>query len=901
MNAPNGWISHDLLIWNELDKRGFVAKGFVLEVPDLRHASSGALDSFYESVRQFLRTLQESTRAQFRWSVDSNYRKELLSYKATTDERCEPDSWSAIARNERFNRYWQAMQSGKLRREKLVLFLSKRIDANPPVTTNKTAVADHYRRILAQFNQAFDQHRQVVASLFEPHGCSVSAMLTEDLFRCYATVLNPSYLKRDNYDPIGQFREDQSVHQNCWHQGVQAGRKFGFFADGFYHNLVILKRRPQRTRRGIFWALTSLPIHDYTITVNLYPQHVRKEIERTEKALERVRGDYLAEGKHSLLTAKEVKEQRIRELAQGDAAPFRYDFVVHVWDATEDGLISKTRQIETAFSQMGDAQCWTSNISSAATTKNIWYQTWPGWLWGKYDHHADNGMDEWLTDILPLSSSFAGHLNGAEALYDGSNQNLIGVRNFLSGTPQLAVLLGMTRGGKSAFMCDLLSQTDPYYDFTLIVEEGLSYGIWVQAQGSMPIIVQPDGDLTINYLDTHGGPLTNLQITTAAALALKMMGHPADEDRRNLRLAQITQYVEHVYTDRFNDWISEDASRLDMVARHAMANLAYKAAHMPPTATFLESWIEFQNVASEDERLSLLAKPAPEEVTRFLKSPDTERYVRNTAYAFFGPTDYPTHDSLVHSLQTAPFPEHDPKEVDQMATLLDAWKEQRLISGHSTISITGRLAHFDLTYIPESDKQLKELVGFIITNFGRQHIITLPRGKRKRVVFEEVARTLAVSGGEQLVSEFYAQLSKFSTWIVSIMQQYASLQHSGIRPVVFDNAKQFFFTRMKDREDIDNVARDVGLSDATKDAISRYPLPEHLSERGKFAALTYYQLDVQQPLCGTIHNWASKEMRYCSSSSGHDFDERSRKLRQYPDVIKGILTEAALPSNPSAP
>ena len=75
--------------------------------------------------------------------------------------------------------------------------------------------------------------------------------------------------------------------------------------------------------------------------------------------------------------------------------------------------------------------------------------------------------------------------SGAEALYDGSNHNLIGVRNFLSGTPQLAVFLGMTRGGKSAFICDLLSQTDPYYDFTLIVEEGLSYGIWTQAQGAL--------------------------------------------------------------------------------------------------------------------------------------------------------------------------------------------------------------------------------------------------------------------------------------------------------------------------------------------------------------------------------------------------------------------------------
>jgi hypothetical protein len=898
MNAPNGWISHDLLVWNELDKRGFVAKGFILEVPDLRHAGERALNSFYESVRRFLRTLEESTRAQFRWSADSDYREELLAYKAITDERCEPDSWTGIARNERFNRYWQAMHSGKLRREKLTLFLSKRIEVNPPATTTKTAIADHYRRVLAQFNEAFAQHRCVIASLFEPHGCGVSSMSTEDLFRYYATFLNPSYLKRDNYDPIGQFREEESVHQNCWHQGVQAGRNFGFFADGFYHNLVILKRRPQRTRRGIFWALTSLPFLDYTITVNLYPLNIRKEIDRTEKSLERVRGDYLAEHKHSLLTAKEVKEERIKELTRGDVTPLKYDFVVHVWDGTENGLVSKTRQIEAAFGQMEDAQCWTSNISSAATTKNIWYQTWPGWLWGKYDHHADSGLDEWLADILPLSSSFTGHLKGAEALYDGSNQNLIGVRNFLSDTPQLAVMLGMTRGGKSAFMCDLLSQTDPYYDFTLIVEEGLSYGIWTQAQGSMPIIIQPDGDLTINYLDTHGGPLTNLQITTAAALVLKMMGHPADEDRRNLRLAQITQYIEQLYTDRFNEWISEDASRLDMVARYAIAALEYKAAHLPLTATFQEAWTELRHVASEDERQSLVAKPTPEAVTRFLKSPDTERYVRNTAYAFFKPTDYPTHDLLLHLLWTAPFPEHDPKEVDQMASLLDPWKEQRLVSGHSTISLTGRIAHFDLTYIQDSNGQLKELAGFIIANYGRQHIITLPRGKRKRVIFEEVARTLNIPGGEQLVSEFYAQLSKFSTWIVSILQQYSRLQHSGIRPVVFGNAKQFFFTRMNDRQEIENVARDLELSGATKEAISRYPMPEHLVDRSKYAALTYYQLDAQEPLCGTIVNRSSEEMRYCSSSTGRDFEERSRRLRNYPDFLKGILTEATLASNP---
>lgn len=899
MKTPNGWFTENLIVWNDLDKRGCVSKGFVLDVPDLRHASEHALDQFYESVRQFLHTLDESTRAQIRWSVDSDYREELLAYHKLTEERCEAGSWAAISRNERFNRYWRAMHDGKLRREKLVLFLSERIAVNPPAGAKQALLQDHYKKILGQYHEGFEQHGRVITSLFEPHGCRVTPMSTEDLFRYYATFFNPSYQYRDNYDPIGQFREEETIHQNCWHQGVQAGKTFGFFADGFYHNLILLKRRPQRTRRGIFWAVTSLPFLDYSITVNLYPQNIRKEISRAERSLERVRGDYAAEGKHSLLTSKAVKEERIRNLAQGDVVPFLYDYVVHVWDSTEDGLISKTRQVETAFGQMEDAQCWTSNLSSAATTKNIWFQTWPGWLWGQYSHHADSGLDEWLADLLPFSSTFTGHLDGAEALYDGSNRNLIGVRNFLSGTPQLAVLLGMTRAGKSAFMADLLSQTDPYYDFTLIVEEGLSYGIWTQALGHTPIVIQPDGDLCLNYFDTQGAPLTNLQITTAAALVAKMAGHPADEDRRNLRLAQITQYIEQLYTDRFDEWMSEDASRLDLVARHALAALAYKRARLPISAIFVEAWAELRHTASEEERQGLLASPTAEEVSRFLNSPDTERYVRNAAFAFFQPEDYPTHDMLQQMMLVAPFPEHDRSEINHLATLLAPWNEQRLVCGHSNLSITGRLAHFDLTYIPESNHQLKELAGFLIANYGRQHIITLPRGKRKRVIFEEVARTLDIPGGEELVSEFYAQLSKFSTWIISIVQQYSRFQRSGIRPIVFGNAKQFFFTRMNDRRDIEDVAKDIDLSQTTREAISRYPLPEHLPDNNKYAALTYYHLDAQQPRCGTIHNRVSPEMLFCSSSTGEDFDSRSRSLRNHQDIVSGILVESAasVPSN----
>jgi hypothetical protein len=100
---------------------------------------------------------------------------------------------------------------------------------------------------------------------------------------------------------------------------------------------------------------------------------------------------------------------------------------------------------------------------------------------------------------------------------------------------------------------------------------------------------------------------------------------------------------------------------------------------------------------------------------------------------------------------------------------------------------------------------------------------------------------------------------------------------------------------MNDRRDVDDVARDIELSQATKEAITRYPLPEHLPPHNKYASLTYYHLDVQQPLCGTIHNRVSPEMLFCSSSTGEDFDERSRKLRKHEDIVRGILAETSTP------
>jgi type IV secretory pathway VirB4 component len=235
----------------------------------------------------------------------------------------------------------------------------------------------------------------------------------------------------------------------------------------------------------------------------------------------------------------------------------------------------------------------------------------------------------------------------------------------------------------------------------------------------------------------------------------------------------------------------------------------------------------------------------------------------------------------------------------QLAMLLLPWcrggTHGALFDGETNLSLTGKIAHFELGYIPESARELKAAAGFLITNYTRQHILSLPRAVRKRNVYEEVARFLEFPEGERIVRESYAQMRKFNTWNISIVQQYARFKESRIRSAVFGNSRQFFFMRQNVRADLEDIATDIALPEVTKQTIMSYPLPDQQTGE-KFAPFTYYHLDGQRPLCGTVHNVASAEMLYCSSTNGEHFEKRALELTQHADVIEGIAAGA----NPAA-
>jgi hypothetical protein len=916
---PNGFFVRDLILFNHLRRGGYVAKGFVFEAPDLTNSPIADLNDFQEQLSRLLASLHENQRLQVQYFSDSDYKSELLRFQSET-ERFD-NVWTKRSRNERFARYWQAMVERKLRRQRVVIYISRSLDNVPNTLTSNAALREYYLALLDQLETEFAHVHHLLKEIFASAGSRVLPMSDLDHFKHYKTFLNPSLAERFDFDPSADFQPELSIQENCWHSEGNGQSDFGFYLDGHYHSIIALTRWPRTTYPGIIQRLTNLRLLDYAITVNVDPLPITQEINKEEKEHDRVAGDYASEKKISLLTVMEKKQKKIHALMQGQTIPFKALFLIRAWDKSKDGLNAKTGAIKNAINSMNSAQYFESNLPS--TSKNLFFQTWPGWTWGRYEHRKLYSEHRYLSDMLPVTSTFTGHLASAEAIYDGPNNNLIGIETFSGSkdnqSPQHAVLLGMSGAGKSVTVCDLLSQTEGYFAYTVIIEEGLSYGIYTQTveEGARPIIIHPDGDLTINYLDTKGLPLTPDHLSAATALVARMIGTSAQEDKQMLRQAQIAKYLNLIYEDSFQDWQKKRHDQLLDIARHALALQKFRAERMPPGATGLETFADFRDQAqpgpnggNTGQTSSHTAKDFNEwgrdylaqfdeaTVLKFLKEPKTSREVRNLAFAYFTPEEFPTHRMLQELMMLDPVgSERD--QIIEIATLILPWCRDGnygcLFDGTSNLSLTGKIAHFELGYIPESAKELKAAAGFLITNHARKHIITLPRALRKRNVYEEVARFLDIPGGQEIVQESYAQLRKFNCWNISIVQQYARFKQSRIRSAVFGNSRQFFIMRQNDRADLDDMGKDIALPEVTQHAIMNYPLPDHQSGQ-KYSPFTYFHTDSGRNLCGTVHNVSSREMLYCSSSSGEHFDKRARELRQSPNIVEGIIAHANSPA-----
>lgn len=273
--APNGYFLNDLIVFNGLVEGGYVSKGFIFEPADLTNAEVSELNSFQDQLSLLFASLTEQQRLQVQYFCDSDYRKELLHYRTQTDKAT--NDWTKLCRNERFERYWQAMTERRLRRQKLIFYISRKIEGSAKGIRSQTALSEYYAHLLEQLRAEFEHVHEMFTTIFSGQGARVIPMTDADHFRHYKAFLNPTLADRFDYDPIEGFAPELSIQENCWHSEGNGQPDFGFFMDGHYHSLIVFARWPKTTYPGIIHRLTSLRLLDYTITVNVDPLPVRKE------------------------------------------------------------------------------------------------------------------------------------------------------------------------------------------------------------------------------------------------------------------------------------------------------------------------------------------------------------------------------------------------------------------------------------------------------------------------------------------------------------------------------------------------------------------------------------------------------------------------------------------------
>lgn len=890
----NSYLDEDLIIYRGLQRGGGIGKGYNVELPDTENTDASWLMALEDNLRVLLRMVRPEVRLQVSWSVDSDYRKELERYKQKTEELPQ-DRWSTRQREERYDRYDKKIRDHKLRREHLQFYFTSKIQG-----AAMGGGRQYYEELLQAAKREQGELEEALRQQFGVLGGRVTPMGDMDHFEAFYRYFNPSAFENealkleDIYDP------SKTVSEMCFNSEAAPYRMGSstFKMDGFYQGICVVKSLPKFTYIGMMRTLTQLDILDYQIICNIEAGDVEKDRVATEGKVTRLeRGKITPSLEATLMKLR----TRIRRLSTNEVVPYRMHLIVRVWDKNADNCASKLSAIRNSILKLGGAQSYEPTLPTSV--RNYWQLCMPGWSWSPYNDFKLYVEDVNLADLLPISSTPTGDLDEAEAIYDGPRGALVGLTTFVgkegSMRPEHGIMFGASGAGKSVFTIDFLTQTAPYYDYTAIVEEGLSYNLFTRLYGCKPIIVQPNGNLTFNYFDTRGLPLSPDQLGGATAIAHLMAGPPPDVDKDRIRQALLSKQIERLYIDQFESWAGRHpAERAEAARRVAIAD-AWRKKRMPQGTVLADAWMDFRAELMDGE-------PAAVELDRmtvdpalledFLNDPGNQWDLMSLAYTIMKPEDMPTHSQFVELLNLESRQRRAHPDMALLRMLLEPWSRTgrygAILDGVNNVDLSGKVVHFELSYIPESARELRTVAAFLITNDLRKEIMSRPRSTRKRVILEELSAFLAMPDGDRITREYYERMRKYSCWVFSIIQQFQRIKDHPVRSSVVGNSRIMMMLKQPDQRDVEAMSEGFRIPSVTRRQVTSFPDPSEM-KIDPYASFVYYHEATGRPRIAIGRHQASKEMILASATSGEAFERQNEELKVYNgDAYKMILSQA---------
>jgi hypothetical protein len=583
--------------------------------------------------------------------------------------------------------------------------------------------------------------------------------------------------------------------------------------------------------------------------------------------------------------------------------PYEAQFIVIIADPTKQGLSSKLTTVKGALGKMGGIRTFEPAFEISAL--NYYNAAIPGWSFDSYrdlTHPVDHIN---LVNLLPVGATPKADLANAEMLWDGDSGNLVGMKTFSgskgSESPLLSIMTGSAGSGKSQAVNDILVQTEPYFDYTCIVDVGNSYGVYTKCvePGAEPYMIRSNGNWTFNPFDTRGLPLSNEIFANVVAILGLLAGKSSDEERRRYREGVMLDKIKAIYLDFYRRFAREHPAKISAIAREALVVERWETERNVAGEGYIDAfvaWREFQK-ESEDEAADWLNAYSDAEIKSRVEDPFNEQKLLNLSFAWFSPEEFPQLHDVVDEFDAqsrTKKPTRETEELGTLAVLLRTWLADGqygpIVDGVSNIKLDGKIVHFELGQIKESESDLLAVTGFLITNDVRNHMMSMPRGKRKRLILEELTAFLELENGPKIVADFYARMRKYNCWVLSILQQFASIKkkNAAVLSVVVGNALQVFILKSNDKNDLDALGETYPVAEVTKRIVMQFPKPSGDGPE-VFSGMALLQLQDGRTKTTIVRNYAHDEMLYISSSTGSIFEQRAKELRGADDVLETII------------
>lgn len=892
MRLPDGYIVETAIpeagfaIIGEMNDKGVAVKGYRLETPNLNNAGNHLKNDLYLRLVGYLASQSEDIRIQFRYTRDADYRDILERYRAETAKTEQP--WNRRCREGLLNRYEKMLTNRQLRREYVHVYVAFPLKRFTRWGFQPESKRDR-KRFESEIETAFQNTQTDLRQFLN---LPVHSLTHLELFREYYRAVNKSAVDLEiDYEQLYspcfydmyscEYAKPSVTDENC----------ASFHADGYYHNILTLHDFPKTSTTPFYGnKLLQNHIQNLTIAVNLEPLETEKVIEAKQKQWKRVRAD-LAEDESEVAVEAGLDEltAQIYRLGKGEESPYRVEYMIHVWNQDLRQLQSDTAVLKQAATGMFTSL---DMYELGLQAEYNFLKTIPGNLYLKRKDAALDCMHQSLASLLPISASFTGKGAEGNIIFEGDHGNLMTISLFESGTPQHMLCLGQTGAGKSVNFVSILSQS--FYDFgkIVIIEEGGSYFNLTRIWGheAQYIVIDPDADLTLNYYDTGGLPLTPAQIEFVVTFLVAMCGESGDLEKIQDRSALLTPYVTAVYNDAYLEWRGKHRVELEKAAR-----MAITIEHMMPKMsinrnTALDAYFDLQEIlrkrpeewdAFEQETVEVFSAQSVRDLNDYIIN-DPE-LLRNIAYSMMKSADMPYHSQLVEAIRETAFSHHDKTETNRLSSRLAVYSVESgkgcLFDGETSIDLSKKWLHIELGKMAQSSPTLKALVGIVINNLVKNQIVNLPRSVRKLYLFEEAARFLTIPGAAEIMKQSYAQFRKFNCVAVTVTQSIAQMEGSGVGQIIMTQSKSFLFLKNTDTNELERLTNYLPISQDAIRTITEFPSPEHLAGR-KYSSFLYFAQRPGWPLVGVGRNYASPALLAAAATSGDLHGKLTKILKE---------------------